>query len=271
MSSSLSKNAPIRARSRLLAQAFLAGAVLLVSQAALAQASAVRSPTAVRLMPAIPTASDVQAAVNSSVGSGVPAGFTERRVGYSAGRITAENASLATTYAGWPKQSCTIDTLSSVCTDGRAPSTITQDACAGAYASVIYEVVTSSTTCTPVSEGGGGQCTTTVSDSGFYTCAAPVTYVSYLVKDTSAGGSVSGYPLTSSQIAAYRFGMDAVMSESATRNAVCQGYGYRSAFNWSEGQFNSCRDNRTSRFLNGAWVAEPACSGPHLVTLSCAR
>lgn len=238
---------------------------------AFAQASSVRTPTAIRLMPAGLSAADVQTQINGTVGSGIPAGFVERRVGFSAGPISLEAFNTAWNIAGWPKVTCAVDaaTGAGTCNDGRTPSVVVNEACAGAYNSVVYDVASSTETCTGSPETGI-TCTGTPATHTYYTCAQPVTYVSYLVKDTSST-TLATTALTSAQIAAYRSGSDGVLSDVASRTAVCQGYGYRGAYNWAEGGFMTCSDNTVARYVSGGWRVEGACLGPWISQLTCAK
>lgn len=148
---------------------------LLAATEAAAQASSVGGATARRLLPSVPTISEIQTVVRSTA-PGLPAGYVERSFSVSAGPITQHLSTELVTQWGYQLVACSVLTQTRVytCADGVNPAAfysnlgVARDPCSGVRWDKVYQV-----TVYPWTHWNS---TTPNSYTEHFTCSATKTY-----------------------------------------------------------------------------------------------
>jgi len=136
----------LRPQPRSIGAAALLCALLSATEVA-AQASSVGSATARRLLPAVPTVSEIQTVVRSTA-TALPAGYAERSFSVSAGPITSYLFTELVMQWGYQLVTCWVDIPSRVytCADGVNPAAfysnlgVAQNPCSGVRWDKVYQV-----------------------------------------------------------------------------------------------------------------------------------
>lgn len=153
--------------------------VLLAATEAAAQASSVGGATARRLLPPVPTISEIQTVVRSTA-PGLPAGYVERSFSISAGPITAQRYADLVQNWGYQPVSCVLYglwTRGNHCADGVNPASfypgswVRHDPCSGHRWDRAYQVIVYGWDHSGVGEGGSSY-----AYYEYFTCSATKTY-----------------------------------------------------------------------------------------------
>lgn len=168
----------LRPQPRSIGAAALLCALLSVTEVA-AQASSVGSATARRLLPAVPTVSEIQTVVRSTA-TALPAGYAERSFSVSPGPITVQRYADLVQNWGYQAVTCQLYGLwqrGNHCADGVNPASfypgawVRHDPCGGHRWDRAYHVIVHGWDHSGVGEGGSAYVY-----SEYFTCSAPKTY-----------------------------------------------------------------------------------------------